>query len=127
MTRSTTPPNSCDLHLDNPHPASGATLKSLAPVHRFTALFFDVEKHPVQAVGIVAGALVTVRSSIGSLVRALGLNQQEEAMLPRQFTGLTCNTIGTVQDAVADHLPSEPRCVRRAQVTPTTNRLALVA
>jgi hypothetical protein len=127
MTRSTTPPNSCDLHLDNPHPASGATLKSLAPVHRFTALFFDVEKRPVQAIGIVAGALVMAGSLIGSLVVCLGLNQQEEAMLPRQFTGLTCNNIGTVRDAVADYMPSEPRCVRRVQVTPTPNRLTLVA
>jgi hypothetical protein len=46
-------------------------LKLLAPVHRFTAWFFDVEKHPVQAIGIVAGALVMLGSLIWSVLRAV--------------------------------------------------------
>jgi len=37
---------------------STAVLKLLAPIHRFTAWFFDVDHHPVKAIGIVAGALV---------------------------------------------------------------------
>jgi hypothetical protein len=36
---------------------STIVLKLLAPIHRFTAWFFDVQKHPVQAIGIIAGAL----------------------------------------------------------------------
>lgn len=50
---------------------STTTLKLLAPVHRFTAWFFDVEKHPVQAIGIVAGALVMLGSLIWAVLRAV--------------------------------------------------------
>jgi hypothetical protein len=50
---------------------STAVLKLLAPLHRFTGWFFDVEKHPVQAIGIVAGALVMVGSLIWTVLRAL--------------------------------------------------------
>jgi hypothetical protein len=46
-------------------------IKLLAPLQRFTAWFFDVDKHPVKAIGIVAGALVMIGSLIWSLVRAL--------------------------------------------------------
>jgi hypothetical protein len=47
---------------------STTALKLLTPVHRFTAWYFDVEKHPVQAIGIVAGALVMIGSLVWSLV-----------------------------------------------------------
>jgi hypothetical protein len=47
---------------------STTALKLLTPVHRFTAWYFDVEKHPVQAIGIVAGALVIIGSLVWSLV-----------------------------------------------------------
>jgi hypothetical protein len=50
---------------------STTVLKLLAPVHRFTAWFFDVEKHPVQAIGIVAGALVMIGSLIWTVLRAV--------------------------------------------------------
>jgi len=50
---------------------STTALKMLAPVHRFTAWFFDVEKHPVQALGIVAGALVMIGSLIWTVLRAM--------------------------------------------------------
>ena len=47
---------------------STAALKLLAPVHRFSAWFFDVEHHPVQAIGIVAGTLVMIGSLAWPLV-----------------------------------------------------------
>jgi len=50
---------------------STAVLKLLAPVHAFTAWFFDVETHPVQAIGIMAGALVMIGSLIWSVAQAL--------------------------------------------------------
>jgi hypothetical protein len=50
---------------------STTVIKLLAPIHRFTAWFFDVEKHPVRAIGIVAGALVMVGSLIWTVVKAL--------------------------------------------------------
>jgi hypothetical protein len=50
---------------------STTVLKALMPVQRFTAWYFDVENHPVQAIGIVAGALVMIASLIWSVVRAL--------------------------------------------------------
>jgi hypothetical protein len=50
---------------------STTVLKFLAPIHRFTAWFFDVEKHPVQAIGIVAGALVMIGSLIWTVLRAV--------------------------------------------------------
>lgn len=50
---------------------STTVLKLLAPLHRFTAWFFDVEKHPVQAIGIVAGALVMIGSLIWTVLRAV--------------------------------------------------------
>jgi hypothetical protein len=46
-------------------------LKLLTPIHRFTAWFFNVEKHPVEAIGVVSGALVMIGSLIWSLVRAV--------------------------------------------------------
>jgi hypothetical protein len=50
---------------------STALLKLLTPIHRFTAWFFNIEKHPVEAIGIVSGALVMIGSLIWSLVRAV--------------------------------------------------------
>ena len=50
---------------------STTVLKLLAPLHRFTAWFFDVEKHPMQAIGITAGALVMIGSLIWRLVRVV--------------------------------------------------------
>jgi hypothetical protein len=47
---------------------STAVLRLLTPIHRFTSWFFDVEKHPVKAIGIVSGALVMISSLIWSLV-----------------------------------------------------------
>ena len=46
-------------------------IKVLAPSHRFITWFFDVDKHPVQAIGIVAGTLVIVPSLIWSLMWAV--------------------------------------------------------
>jgi hypothetical protein len=40
-------------------------------LQRFTAWFFDVDKHPVQAIGIVAGALVMIGSLIWTLVQTI--------------------------------------------------------
>jgi hypothetical protein len=50
---------------------STTVLKLLAPIHRFTAWFFDVERHPVQAIGIVTGALVMMGSLIWTVLRAV--------------------------------------------------------
>jgi hypothetical protein len=50
---------------------SVSVLKLLAPIRSFTAWFFDVDKHPVQAIGIVSGALVMVGAGGWSLVRWL--------------------------------------------------------
>jgi hypothetical protein len=48
---------------------STATLKLLVPLQRFTTWFFDVEEHPVQAIGIVSGSIVMIGSLVWSLVR----------------------------------------------------------
>jgi hypothetical protein len=50
---------------------STAAVKLLAPVQRGTAWFFDVEKHPVRAIGITAGALLMIGSLLWSLVRTV--------------------------------------------------------
>jgi hypothetical protein len=50
---------------------SAMAVKLLAPLQRFTAWFFDVDRHPVKAIGIVSGALVVIGSLIWSLVRAV--------------------------------------------------------
>ncbi len=50
---------------------STATLGILAPMQRFTAWFFDADKHPVTSIGIVAGALVMVGSGIWTAIRAM--------------------------------------------------------
>jgi hypothetical protein len=48
-----------------------AILKLLAPLQRFTVWFFNVEKRPLQAIGIVSSALVMIASLIWSLIRAI--------------------------------------------------------
>jgi hypothetical protein len=46
-------------------------IKLLAPLHRFTAWFFNVERHPLEAVGIVAAALVMLGAAIWAVVQKL--------------------------------------------------------
>jgi hypothetical protein len=48
---------------------SSTFIKLLAPLHRFTAWFFDVEKHPLEAVGIVGGAMVLLGAAIWTVVQ----------------------------------------------------------
>ena len=48
---------------------STMSLKLLLPLHRIIAWFFDVDKHPVQAIGIMAAALVMIGSLTWFLVR----------------------------------------------------------
>jgi hypothetical protein len=50
---------------------SATVLKLLAPIQRFTAWFFDVDRHPVKAVGIVSAALIMMATLIWSIVRTL--------------------------------------------------------
>lgn len=50
---------------------STTVLKLLAPLQRFTAWFFNLEKHPVQAIGIVAAALVMLGSLVWKVLRAV--------------------------------------------------------
>ena len=47
---------------------STITLRVLAPIQHMTAWFFDVEKHPVQAIGIVAGSLTIMGSFAWSIL-----------------------------------------------------------
>ena len=48
---------------------SSVALKLLVPLQRGTAWFFDVEKRPIEAIGIVAGVLIFACSIIWSLAR----------------------------------------------------------
>ena len=50
---------------------STTVLKLITPLHQFTSWFFDVEAHPLQAIGVIAGALVVVAALILSLIRAV--------------------------------------------------------
>jgi hypothetical protein len=50
---------------------STGVIKILSPLHRFVTWFFDIEKHPVQAIGIVAGALMIAGSLVLSFVRTV--------------------------------------------------------
>jgi hypothetical protein len=50
---------------------STTVLKMLAPLQRFTKWFFNVEERPLQAVGIMAGALVMFGSLIWTGLRAI--------------------------------------------------------
>jgi hypothetical protein len=48
-----------------------AILKLLAPLHRFTAWFFDVDRHPVRTIGIVSAAWVMIGSLLWAMLRAI--------------------------------------------------------
>jgi len=50
---------------------STTVIKLLAPLQRFTSWFFDVDKHPVKAIGVVSGALVMIGSLIWTVLRAV--------------------------------------------------------
>jgi hypothetical protein len=50
---------------------STTVVKLLAPIHRFTSWFFDVDHHPLQAIGIVSGVLVMIGSLIWLIIRAV--------------------------------------------------------
>ena len=55
----------------SPDPVLMVESDLLAPVQRFTDWLFDVDKHPVQAIGMVVGALVMIGSLVWSFVRAV--------------------------------------------------------
>jgi hypothetical protein len=46
-------------------------IKLLVPVQRGATWFFDVEKRPIEAIGIVAGALIILGSLVWSLARLM--------------------------------------------------------
>ena len=50
---------------------STAIIKLLAPLQRFTAWFFNVERNPLTAVGVVSGALVMIGSLVWTVLRAV--------------------------------------------------------
>jgi hypothetical protein len=50
---------------------ASALLRGLSPIRRLMTWFFDVEKKPLQAVGIVAAALILVGALGSTIVRAL--------------------------------------------------------
>lgn len=50
---------------------SSIVLQLLSPTQRFVVFFFDVERHPIKAIGIVAGALAIICSLVWSCVRLL--------------------------------------------------------
>jgi hypothetical protein len=50
---------------------ASVALKLLSPIQHLTAWFFDVDKRPLQAIGIVSGALVMLGAGLWSLVRWL--------------------------------------------------------
>jgi hypothetical protein len=50
---------------------STTVLKILSPIHRFTGWFFDVDQHPLKAIGIVAGALVMLGSLVWTVIRSV--------------------------------------------------------
>ena len=49
---------------------SSILLMMIAPLQRVGLWFFDVEKRPIEAVGVVAGVLIIIGSAIWSLARA---------------------------------------------------------
>jgi hypothetical protein len=49
--------------------SAAVILKLLSPVQRFTRWFFDVDKHPIQAIAIIAGTLSILCSAIWSITR----------------------------------------------------------
>ena len=49
---------------------STLVVKLVMPLQRFTTWFFDVDRHPVQAIGVVSGVLLMTGSLVWTLVRA---------------------------------------------------------
>ena len=49
---------------------STVLLRIFSPVHRFTVWFFDVDRHPVKAIGIVSATLVLIGGLIWMGLRA---------------------------------------------------------
>jgi hypothetical protein len=49
---------------------SSTAIKLLAPLQRFTSWFFDIDNHPVKALGIVSSALLMSGSLIWTIIRA---------------------------------------------------------
>ena len=58
---------------------AAVALRFITPVQRFTSWFFDVERHPIQAIGIVAGAFTIVGSFVLPLVWTLARIVQSAA------------------------------------------------
>jgi hypothetical protein len=50
---------------------SVVVIKLLAPLQRFTSWFFDIEHHPVKAIGTVSAALVMIVGLIGTMLRLI--------------------------------------------------------
>ena len=50
---------------------STTVLKLLAPLQRFTRWFFNVDEHPLKAVGAVSAALVMIVGLIWTVLRAI--------------------------------------------------------
>jgi hypothetical protein len=50
---------------------SAFLLATVKPIHRFMVWFFDVETHPLQAIGVVSGALVIAWSLIWTGIKAV--------------------------------------------------------
>jgi len=50
---------------------STSALKLLVPIRHFTDWLFNVDKQPMNAIGIVAGASLMIGSLIWSLVRVI--------------------------------------------------------
>jgi hypothetical protein len=48
---------------------AASLLKLLSPIHKVVAWFFDLEKHPVQAIGIVSSALILIGSGVWTALR----------------------------------------------------------
>lgn len=47
---------------------STGVIRSIVPLQRFTAWFFDVERRPLQAIGIVSGALIMTGSLVWTVL-----------------------------------------------------------
>jgi hypothetical protein len=50
---------------------STVLIKLMAPIQHFTVWFFDVEKHPLKAIGIVAAVLAMTASLVLTVFRAI--------------------------------------------------------
>ena len=50
---------------------ASAVIKVASPLQRFTAWFFDVDRHPLKAVGVVSAALVMIGSLMWTGLRAM--------------------------------------------------------